>query len=134
MECDIQFTAASILIPPAVWPSREIGSSLEFSGLVRELEHGDALQGLFYEAYEPMARRRLEHHFQELACAHPVASVLFIHRLGWVPVGAASLFMRVLSSHRAEGLEFLAAAVNRLKQDVPIWKRVDPSEVTAVGS
>jgi hypothetical protein len=39
-----------------------------------------------------------------------------------VPVGEASLVIRVLSSHRAEGLAFLAEAVIRLKQDVPIWK------------
>jgi len=50
--------------------------------------------------------------------------VEFIHRLGWVPVGEASLYIRVLSSHRAEGLRFLADSIDRLKQDVPIWKRV----------
>jgi molybdopterin synthase catalytic subunit len=48
---------------------------------------------------------------------------LFIHRLGWVPVGEASLFVRVLSAHRGEALRFLAEAINRLKTDVPIWKR-----------
>lgn len=52
-----------------------------------------------------------------------MTDVIFIHRLGWVPVGEAAIFIRVLSSHRGEALEFFAAAVNRLKQDVPIWKR-----------
>ena len=126
MQHDIQFTYAPIEIPPAVLPSREIGSNLEFHGIVREMEKGEVLAGLFYEAHETMARRVLERHLVELANAHPVTSVLFIHRLGWVPVGEASLFMRVLSSHRVEGLAFLAAAVIRLKQDVPIWKLNTP--------
>jgi molybdopterin synthase catalytic subunit len=123
MEIEIHFTHEPIVIPPVAWPSREIGASLEFQGLVRELEQGSAVPGLFYEAYEPMARQILHRHLVELAALHPVAAVVFIHRLGWVPVGEASLFIRVLSAHRGEGLDFLAASVNRLKQDVPIWKR-----------
>ncbi len=122
MQHTIQFTHSEIVVPPAVLPSREIGAALEFLGIVRELEQGAPLQGLYYEAHEPMSLRLLERHFAELAGKHPVASVLFIHRLGWVPVGESSLFIRVLSSHRAEALEFLSAAVIRLKQDVPIWK------------
>jgi molybdopterin synthase catalytic subunit len=124
MEIEIVFTTAPIVVPPAEWPSREIGASVEFLGIVRQLENGDALEGLYYEAYEPMARRRLAEHLAELGGLHPCALVHFIHRLGWVPVGEASLFIRVLSAHRGEALALLAAAVDRLKQDVPIWKRV----------
>lgn len=121
---EILFTTEPIVIPTMALPSREIGACLEFQGLVRELEQGAALAGLQYEAYESMARRHLERIFDELAAVHPCAAVLFIHRLGWVPVGEASLFIRVLSSHRGEGLQFLAEAVNRMKADVPIWKQV----------
>jgi len=126
MEIEIRFTSEPIVIPPVAWPSREIGAVLEFQGLVRELEHGSAVPGLFYEAYEPMARKILHAHLAELGALHPIAAVLFIHRLGWVPVGEASLFIRVLSAHRGEALDYLAASVNRLKQDVPIWKRAAP--------
>ena len=122
MEITIQFTHKPLAIPPAAWPSREIGTSLEFQGLVREQEQGRAVPGLFYEAHETMARRVLERHLMELGALHRVVAVLFIHRLGWVPVGEASLFIRVLSAHRGEALALLAASVDRLKQDVPIWK------------
>ena len=123
MEIEIQFTHEPIVIPPASWPSREIGAALEFHGIVREMEQGNAVPGLFYEAHEPMARRVLERHLHELGALHPIAAILFIHRLGWVPVGEASLYIRVLSAHRGEALAYLAANVDRLKQDVPIWKR-----------
>jgi molybdopterin synthase catalytic subunit len=122
VDIDIRFTNEAIVIPPVVWSSREIGACLEFQGIVREREGEGAISGLQYEAYEPMARRLLERHLRELGALHPCVAVLFIHRLGWVPVGEPSLFIRVLSAHRGEGLALLAAAVDRLKQDVPIWK------------
>jgi molybdopterin synthase catalytic subunit len=123
MHVEIIFTRAPIAIPPLALPSREIGACVEFQGLVRELEHGSPLAGLHYEAYEPMARTLLARHFAQLAAAHPCAAVLFIHRLGWVPVGEASLYLRVLASHRAEALRFLGECIDRLKTDVPIWKQ-----------
>jgi molybdopterin synthase catalytic subunit len=124
MLSEIHFTADPIVVPPEVLPSREIGASVEFRGIVREMEEGSTLSGLHYEAYEAMARRVLQGHFDELAAIHPCAAVLFIHRTGWVPVGEASLFIRVLSAHRGEALAFLGEAIDRLKLDVPIWKRV----------
>ncbi len=126
MDIIIEFTPNSIVIPPAHLPSREIGAALEFHGIVRELENGSALAGLHYEAHEKMARRRLEQHLAELAALHPCTAVHFTHRVGWVPVGEASLYIRVLSAHRGEGLALLVALVDRLKQDVPIWKMTRP--------
>jgi len=87
------------------------------------MEDDTALPGLFYEAYEPMARRVLERHLTELASIHPCQAVHFIHRTGWVPVGEASLYISVMSAHRGEALRFLADSIDRLKLDVPIWKR-----------
>ncbi len=123
METHIAFTHAPIVVPPLALPSREIGACVEFSGIVRETENDRALAGLHYEAYEPMARTQLARIFAALHAAHPCAAVTFIHRLGWVPVGEASLFVRVLAAHRGEALRFLADAIDRMKADVPIWKR-----------
>ncbi len=123
METHIAFTHAPIVVTPLALPSREVGACVEFQGLVRETEGGQALTGLHYEAYEPMARTELARIFVELHAAHPCASVTLIHRLGWVPVGEASLFIRVLAAHRGEALRFLAEAIDRMKADVPIWKR-----------
>lgn len=126
MEITITFTHTPIVIPPLTLPSREIGAVVEFHGLVRELEDSRALPGLHYTAYEPMAGRQLARIFTELHTAEPCAAVHFIHRLGWVPVGEASLYVRVLAAHRREALRFLAAAIDRMKADVPIWKSDQP--------
>jgi molybdopterin synthase catalytic subunit len=119
----ILFTTEPIVVPPMALPSREIGACVEFHGIVREMEGAAALAGLHYEAYEPMAIRQLERIFHELHAVHGCTAVTFIHRLGWVPVGEASLYVRVLSAHRGEALRFTADAIDRMKADVPIWKR-----------
>ena len=125
MRVEILLTHEPIVIPPLALPSREIGACVEFSGIVRETEGAQTLAGLHYEAYEPMARTQLARIFAALHAAHPCAAVHFIHRLGWVPVGEASLYIRVLAAHRGEALRFLAHAIDRMKADVPIWKRAE---------
>jgi len=129
METQISFTAAPIVIPPLTLSSAEVGACVEFQGIVRELEKDVRLRGLFYEAYEPMASRHLERIFKTLNARHPCHAVVFIHRLGWVPVGQASLFIRVLAAHRGEALAFCAAAIDEMKVNVPIWKTGEGSDV-----
>jgi molybdopterin synthase catalytic subunit len=123
MQIAIQFTTEAIVIPPLEWPHREVGACVEFHGIVRELEQGQALAGLYYEAYEPMALRQMERIFTELAVVHPCIAVTFIHRLGWVGVGETSVYVRVLSSHRGQAFSLCEAAIDRMKVDAPIWKR-----------
>jgi molybdopterin synthase catalytic subunit len=125
MEISILFTHEPIVVPPVLLPSREIGACLEFQGIVREIEGERALAGLLYEAHEPMAVLHLKRIFEQLGAAHPCAAITFIHRLGWVPTGEASLFVRVLAAHRGPALCFLGEAIDRMKADVPIWKRAE---------
>jgi len=122
MKTHIEFTRAVIVPPAPKHSSREIGACLEFAGLVRELEGGKKIPGLFYEAYEPMARTTLEKIFTELSIKHPCDEVLFIHRLGFVPVGEASLFIRISARHRLAALALMGELIDRLKADVPVWK------------
>ena len=119
---EVQFTHDPIVPPPVALPSREIGASVEFLGIVREKEGEALLQGLAYEAYEAMARREFARIDAELRAKHLIVDALLVHRLGWVPVGEASLFVRVLSKHRGAALSFCGELIDRMKEDVPIWK------------
>ena len=123
MKTRIEFTRTKIVPQAVAHSSPEIGACLEFSGIVRELENGKKIPGLFYEAYESMARAQLEKIFQELAAKHSCEEILFVHRLDLVPVGEASLFIRISSRHRQAGLTFMGELIDRLKADVPIWKK-----------
>ena len=122
MQASILLTQKPILRAPLISASREVGAVVEFDGIVREKENGLQIKGLHYEAYEPMAEKVMRAIFEEIAVEHPCESVEFIHRLGWVPVGESSLYIRVQSKHRAPAFGFLQGCIDRMKQDAPIWK------------
>ena len=122
MDFDVAFVVGPIAVPAKKLASREIGAVVEFHGIVREQEGASALTALYYEAYEAMARREFDRIFAELSTQHPVQDVVVIHRLGLVPVGEASLYVRVMAKHRGQALAFCGALIDRMKEDVPIWK------------
>ena len=100
----------------------EAGAWAQFHGYVRADEQGQKISSLRYDIYEPMARKQLEAHIEELAKAHGLVAVRFWHRTGVVPVGEASVYAAVAAAHRREAFAALGELMNRLKKDVPIWK------------
>lgn len=124
MNIHIQLTTAPIPFPvPSSFPNEgTCGSEIEFQGKVRASEKETVISGLLYEAYEPMARKEIERLLREVSSSGPCLSVEVIHRLGWVPVNEVSIYVRVRSVHRAEGFQLLIRFLDRMKQDVPIWK------------
>ncbi len=125
MENELIFTEKEIVVPAMSVESREVGAVVEFWGIVREKEGEELLKGLRYEAYLPMAERVMGRHFKELSQRWPCKAVTMVHRLGWVAVGEASLYLRVCSSHRVEAIGLMGDAIDRLKLDVPVWKIVE---------
>jgi molybdopterin synthase catalytic subunit len=132
MECEVLFTPDPIVAPETARVSREVGAVVEFHGIVRESEADGKIAGLSYEAYEPMARREFDRIFAELSVKQPVQAVLVIHRLGDVPVGEASLLVRVEAKHRGQALAFCGALIDRMKEDVPIWKTPLPRKASSL--
>jgi len=110
------------IVPLGETPNPANGAVVCFSGTVRGEENGKPIQSLFYEAYRPMAENQIQSIIADLAGKYPCTSAEVIHRLGTVPVGETSLFVRVRAPHRAEAFQLLTSFLNRLKQDVPIWK------------
>jgi molybdopterin synthase catalytic subunit len=98
------------------------GAVVRFEGRVRPDEKGSKIEALNYEAYLPMAQTQMEKILVELGKIHPCLSVRVRHRVGTVPVGEASILVEVFAEHRAEAFALASAFMDRLKQDVPIWK------------
>lgn len=101
----------------------EAGARLVFEGVVRPEENGRAISALDYEVYEPMAGRELKRIAMGVCEEFGLIALACKHSRGRVPVGRASLRVEIRSRHRGEGLRAMAAFIDRLKQDVPIWKR-----------
>jgi molybdopterin synthase catalytic subunit len=77
---------------------------------------------LTYTAYRPMALAALERIVRELEMTGE-ARVAVVHRLGEVPVGEPSVVIAAASAHRRAAYEASREALERLKREVPIWKR-----------
>ena len=107
--------------PPS--PPGAHGALVEFRGIVRAEENGQPIAALEYEAYEQMAPREIRRLLESLAERHPCLAASVIHRVGVVPAGEAAVYVGVTSLHRAEAIALLDEFLDRLKQDVPIWKR-----------
>ncbi len=99
------------------------GAVLLFLGTVRDHHRGRQVARLDYSAYRPMASSALERIAGELSSAGERLVVGIVHRLGPVPVGEASVAIAVASPHRAAAYEASREALERLKREVPIWKR-----------
>lgn len=125
MKIHIELTHRPIIQPTASSECVEVGAQVDFHGLVRGSENGSTIAGLHYEAHEPMARFMLERILSELADLHLCEEVWIIHRLDFVPVGEIVLLIRVHSRHRKTALQMTDELIDRIKQDVPIWKSVE---------
>ena len=124
MEIEIQITsqpiATSDRLPEKF--SGHAGAVAEFSGSVRDLENGKQISALEYEAYSPMAENEIRRILTSLTGKHPCLAAKVIHRIGVIPVGETAIYLGIAAKHRGEAFTVLAEFMNRLKQDVPIWK------------
>ena len=123
MEIEIQLTTAPIaeeIMPPT---SGAAGAWLEFRGIVRGEENGAKISALEYEAYPEMAEREIRRLLKIISARHPCLAATVIHRVGIIPVGETAIYVGVAGRHRGEALALLAEFMDRLKLDVPIWKR-----------
>lgn len=100
------------------------GAVIVFSGVVRSEEAGRVICGIEYKAFEAMAVHQFERLFDRMEERWPaVGSVRLRHRLGFVPVGEASLWVELISPHRGEALAACGWLIDEMKRWVPIWKR-----------
>jgi molybdopterin synthase catalytic subunit len=113
------------------------GAIVSFAGTVRDHTAEHRVIALEYEAYPEMAERFLRKIGAELAERWPGIRVAIVHRVGRLLVGEISVAIAVASPHRAAAFDACRQAIERLKQDVPIWKkeiREDGSIWVGVGS
>ena len=99
------------------------GAVVTFSGTTRDHNDGAQVISLSYEAYTEMAQRVMCVLFEEAVKRFPITRARVAHRLGDVPVGEASVIVVVASPHRAPAFEACRFLMDRLKDEVPIWKR-----------
>ena len=99
----------------------EHGAVVVFTGVVRNHDGGQPVSALEYQKH-PDAEL-----FLRTCCEEVVASlglpVAAVHRVGALVVGDLALVAAVAAPHRAEAFAACAELVERIKREVPIWKR-----------
>jgi molybdopterin synthase catalytic subunit len=109
--------AAAFVADPAA------GATCVFAGTVRNRSEAGDVSGLVYEAWDELAERRLREVADEMRSTWPVRKVALLHRIGALDVGETSVVVACSAPHRAEAFEACRHGIERLKQDVPIWKK-----------
>lgn len=99
------------------------GAVVTFAGVTRDHNDGHRVRGLSYEAYPEMAAPLMERIFDDVRGAHEIGRVRVAHRLGDVPIGEASVVVVVAAPHRGAAFAACREIMDRLKAEVPIFKR-----------
>ena len=93
------------------------GAIVTFTGVTREVDE------LHYEAYEPMAERKLGDLVAASVERHGLCAAAAAHRVGRVPLSESSVAVAVSAAHRAEAFAAAREIIDELKASVPIWKQ-----------
>lgn len=94
-----------------------------FLGVVRNHHDGKAVLFLEYEAFRAMAEKQLQRIAAEIHERWPVERVWMEHRVGRLEIGEISVIVCVSAAHRAESLAACRYGIERIKQDLPVWKK-----------
>lgn len=112
------------------------GAVASFVGVARadeKEENGKRTQvrSLYYEAYASMAEKALEQITQELCKRHALETLCLFHRVGEVAAGEPSVVIVASSRHRNAALDAVAEAIERVKKEVPLWKKENYEDGTS---
>jgi molybdopterin synthase catalytic subunit len=101
----------------------EAGAVTLFTGHVREWTEGVRTLYLAYEAYVPMAQKKLAEIGREIEEKWIGTRVAIAHRIGELQIGDIAVVIAVSSPHRSDAYEANEYAIERIKEIVPIWKQ-----------
>ena len=99
------------------------GALIVFEGIVRNNTNGRQTDYLEYECYEQMALEQIARIGNEIAASFPIGHIGIIHRLGRLQIGEVSVAIVVTAPHRKAAFAAALEGINRVKREVPIWKK-----------
>jgi molybdopterin synthase catalytic subunit len=113
---DIASLAAGLRDPAA-------GAVVTFDGRVRNHNAGQAVSRLEYQAYPALAISTGQRILEEEAARHGILAAQAAHRTGPLEIGEAAVWVGVASAHRGPAFDAARAIMERLKYELPIWKK-----------
>ncbi|MBH0228774.1 molybdenum cofactor biosynthesis protein MoaE [Halobacillus yeomjeoni] len=102
---------------------RNAGAINTFIGTVREWTGDKKTLYLEYEAYRPMAEKKLAEIGREIEKRWPDVETAIVHRIGHLEISDIAVIIAVSTPHRADSFDASRYAIERIKEIVPIWKK-----------
>jgi molybdopterin synthase catalytic subunit len=99
-----------------------VGGVVVFLGTVRDHDEGREVSTLDYSAH-PSAAGRLRQLVAEVAAADPGVTLAAVHRVGELAVGDIAVIVAAAAAHRDEAFVTGRLLIDRIKAEVPLWKR-----------
>lgn len=99
------------------------GATVLFLGTVRNHNDDYAVSEIYYEAYIRMAEETMTKIEAEAVKRWNLKKFAAVHRIGNLKIGEVSVAIALSSEHRAEAFEAGRYAIDRIKSEVPIWKK-----------
>lgn len=101
----------------------EVGGISVFVGTVRNHNEGRDVTLLEYQAYESMAEKQMRRIAEKIAEEIPGTRLAALHRVGSLKIGDAAVICVAATPHRDEAFRACRLLIDRIKEDVPVWKR-----------
>ncbi len=102
---------------------KQAGAIGTFTGIVRELAGDEVTQALEFESFDEVASERIKAIEDDLKKHEGILEVLIHHKTGRIEAGEDIVFIVIFSGHRQELFPALKEAIERVKEEVPIWKK-----------
>lgn len=99
------------------------GAVVSFEGRVRNHNAGEAVSYLEYQAYPALAVKTGQRILEEEAARHGILGVQAAHRTGALAIGDVAVWVGVSSAHRGPAFDAARVIMERLKYELPIWKK-----------
>ncbi len=112
---DLDVLRAEVALPA-------FGAIVVFEGVVRENDHDRSVTALEYQAH-PDAQAFLERTCVAISIEYPDVRIAAAHRHGVLAVGDLAFAAVVGSAHRARAFDVCTLVVDRVKAELPIWKK-----------
>jgi len=94
-----------------------------FTGIVRAVSGNSRTEFLEFESYGEVAHQKMDEICSQLKQKDGITDVLMHHRTGIIQKGEDIVYIVVAAGHREQMFPVLREAIERLKREVPIWKK-----------
>lgn len=99
------------------------GATSVFVGTMRDVNDGDAVNGMTLEHYPGMTEKQLQRIIDEAMRQWSILDCLVVHRVGDIAPDDAIVLVAVWASHRGDACDACRHIIEALKSSAPFWKK-----------